>query len=416
MVGSYSGVIKRDSTSSVRRRSKTILSHHTGFRFNILPAVCCILAACVASGVFVPAASAQDTAETTDIFFNSNEAGVEAADKSALTVELERLKQSRDYSIVIEGYTDTTGEDAYNLALSKKRAEAVRSFLIENGIEAGKIKAQGKGKTEKFDSGLDEESLRRNRRVRVIFEITEAEPASTIESEVADEPPETPELVSEVEEEQVDVIVEESEPAPEPVAPALSVPGPPPSDLSETIESEIRKLAADRLIFDAPGGMKVGRTYIVEADVPYSFVKDLSESIKRMSGERFGDLNMRENIGVRLNGREFDIKTDGETSGFDLEDDGDLRRSIMKGSAEKWIWTVSPEKSGYQSLLLSIEVLVEDAKYNEMIRDYPVFQKVVDVKPNFLHVITGSYAVMAGFIIIVVAVVGWILVKKMRIA
>jgi hypothetical protein len=366
-------------------------------------------------GVFVPAASAQDTAKTTDIFFNSNEAGMEAADKSALTAELERLKQSQDYSIVIEGYTDTTGEDAYNLALSKRRVEAVRSFLIENGIDAGRIKAQGKGRTDKFDSGLDEESLRRNRRVRVIVEATEEEPGP-IDQDVAEAPSEAPDILSEDDEEEVEVTADESESVREPVAPALSVPGPPPSDLSETIESEIRKLAASRLIFDAPEGMKVGQTYIVEADVPYSFVKDLSESIKRMSGERFGDLNMRENIGVRLKGRGFDIKTNGETKGFDLDDDGDLRRSIMKGSAEKWIWTVSPEKSGYQSLLLSIEVLVEDAKYNEMIRDYPVFQKVVDVKPNFLHIITGSYAVMAGFIIIVVAAVGWILVKKMRIA
>jgi len=367
-------------------------------------------------GVFLPAASAQDSTETTDIFFNSNEAGMEAAGMSALTAELKRLKQSRDYSIVIEGYTDTTGEDAYNLALSKKRVKAVRSFLIENGIEAGKIKAQGKGKTDKFDSGFDEESLRRNRRVRVIVETTEAEPASPTETEEADAPPEAPDTVSEDDGEEVEAAADESDSVREPVAPALSVPGPPPSDLSETIESEIRKLAAGRLIFDAPEGMKVGQTYIVEADVPYSFVKDLSESIKRMSGERFGDLNMRENIGVRLKGRGFDIKTNGETNGFDLDDNGDLRRSVMKGSAEKWIWTVSPEKSGYQSLLLSIEVLVEDARYNEMIRDYPVFQKVVDVKPNFLHIITGSYAVMAGFIIIVVAVVGWILVKKMRIA
>ena len=363
-------------------------------------------------GVFIPAVSAQDSSKKTDIFFNSNEAGMEAADETSLTAEVERLKQSQDYSIVIEGYTDTTGEDAYNLALSKKRAEAVRNFLIENGIEGGKIKAQGKGKTDKFDSGLDEESLMRNRRVRVIVEMTEEEPAP-VEPDVPNAQSEAPDMVSE---EEAEPAADESESVREPVAPALSVPGPPPSDLSETIEREIRKLASGRLIFDAPEGMKVGQTYIVEADVPYSFVKDLSESIKRMSGERFGDLNMRENIGVKLKGRGFDIKTNGETKGFDLDDDGDLRRSIMKGSAEKWIWTVSPEKGGYQSLLLSIEVLVEDAKYNEMIRDYPVFQKVVDVKPNFLHVITGSYAVMAGFIIIVVVVVGWILVKKMRIA
>ena len=72
-----------------------------------------------------------------------------------------------------------------------------------------------------------------------------------------------------VSEEEAEPAADESESVREPVAPALSVPGPPPSDLSETIEREIRKLASGRLIFDAPEGMKVGQTYIVEADVPY---------------------------------------------------------------------------------------------------------------------------------------------------
>ena len=367
-------------------------------------------------GIFVPLVFAQDVTETTDIFFNMNESGVNPDDRQDIMAELDKIKESPDFSIVVEGYTDITGEDEYNLTLSRKRAQAVRRFLIDSGIEAGKIKVQGKGKTDKFASGLDEESLRQNRRVRVIVEMAEAEPAPITETGEVDTPPETLDHIAEEAEDELEIVEEQSESMPEPLAPALTEPILPPSGLSEAIESATRKLAAGRVIFDAPREMKVGVSYVVEADVPYSFVKDLSESIDGMSVGGGGNLRMGENIGVRLKGRGFEIKPGGETNGTDEYGHSDFHRSIMKGSAEQWTWTVSPVRSGFQSLRLSIEVLVEDSRYNEMIGDYPVFQKVVSVKPNFLHKITDSYAVMAGFIIIVIAAVGWILVKKLRLS
>jgi outer membrane protein OmpA-like peptidoglycan-associated protein len=47
--------------------------------------------------------------------------------------------------VTITGYTDRLGSEAYNLELSMRRANAVKSYLIEKGVEARRLKAQGKG-------------------------------------------------------------------------------------------------------------------------------------------------------------------------------------------------------------------------------------------------------------------------------
>lgn len=71
--------------------------------------------------------------------------------------------------------------------------------------------------------------------------------------------------------------------------------------------------------------------------------------------------------------------------------------------------------SGYKSLLLSVELLAEDSDYNEMVNEYQLFQKVVEVKPSFIYTLSRSYWMMTLFIVIVVAVVGWVLIKKIRV-
>jgi OOP family OmpA-OmpF porin len=67
----------------------------------------------------------------------------------------------------IAGHTDSIGNDVANLALSKQRAETVRSLLISLGIEEQRVRAIGKGESEpKGDNGTPEGRLM-NRRVEV---------------------------------------------------------------------------------------------------------------------------------------------------------------------------------------------------------------------------------------------------------
>src|SRR3546814_20773348 len=57
-------------------------------------------------------------------------------------------KKSDYQSIDIGGYTDLMGTDAYNQVLSEQRANAVIEFLVDSGIEAGKIIGRGYGKAD----------------------------------------------------------------------------------------------------------------------------------------------------------------------------------------------------------------------------------------------------------------------------
>jgi outer membrane protein OmpA-like peptidoglycan-associated protein len=82
--------------------------------------------------------------------------------------EIERtLSQHEDLSIVIEGHTDSTGDDAHNLDLSERRAAAVVAWLTGQGIDAGRLTAVGKGETEPTADNGTLEGRQANRRVVV---------------------------------------------------------------------------------------------------------------------------------------------------------------------------------------------------------------------------------------------------------
>jgi OmpA-OmpF porin, OOP family len=73
--------------------------------------------------------------------------------------------------VQVQGHTDSKGGDAFNLALSKRRAQAVVSWLVKNGIDKQRLEAQGLGETTPLDSNDTEEGRAANRRVE--FHITE---------------------------------------------------------------------------------------------------------------------------------------------------------------------------------------------------------------------------------------------------
>jgi outer membrane protein OmpA-like peptidoglycan-associated protein len=77
------------------------------------------------------------------------------------------LLTSRGYQITVYGHTDDVGSDAYNLELSGRRAQAVRTYLVEAGVPPGIITTRGYGKRSPLVEGKTPEARAKNRRVEI---------------------------------------------------------------------------------------------------------------------------------------------------------------------------------------------------------------------------------------------------------
>jgi outer membrane protein OmpA-like peptidoglycan-associated protein len=73
----------------------------------------------------------------------------------------------RNARFIIAGHTDAVGNDAFNLALSQKRAKAVATYMTnDNGVAADRLKVEGYGRTRLLDAANPRSAV--NRRVQVI--------------------------------------------------------------------------------------------------------------------------------------------------------------------------------------------------------------------------------------------------------
>ncbi|MBP3731497.1 MAG: OmpA family protein [Mailhella sp.] len=71
-------------------------------------------------------------------------------------------------NVVLEGWTDSKGSDAYNKRLSQNRANSVKSYLVKQGVPSSKLATAGRGKSFKYDNA-NEEGRYLNRRVEILF-------------------------------------------------------------------------------------------------------------------------------------------------------------------------------------------------------------------------------------------------------
>jgi len=79
------------------------------------------------------------------------------------------MREDPRRTATIEGYTDNVGADKGNLDLSQRRAEAVREFLIKNGIDGERVVARGYGEASPVASNDTETGRQQNRRVEIVL-------------------------------------------------------------------------------------------------------------------------------------------------------------------------------------------------------------------------------------------------------
>jgi outer membrane protein OmpA-like peptidoglycan-associated protein len=103
------------------------------------------------------------------ILFRSNEDMLMHGAEARLDQVAEALVASNDRNVVVEGYTDSNGTDAYNLDLSQRRADSVRDYLVFRGYPAELMLAKGMGETRPIADNATAEGRANNRRVEIVL-------------------------------------------------------------------------------------------------------------------------------------------------------------------------------------------------------------------------------------------------------
>lgn len=104
-----------------------------------------------------------------DVLFDSGRAELKGNVSSHLGKLAAFLNKYPDRTITVEGHTDNIGNDDNNFSLSQRRADAVRVFLINQGIDAGRVSSVGKGESYPVSSNESSSGRQMNRRVEVII-------------------------------------------------------------------------------------------------------------------------------------------------------------------------------------------------------------------------------------------------------
>lgn len=105
-----------------------------------------------------------------DVLFASGRSELKGGSTGNLGKLAVFLNQYQDRQVLIEGHTDNVGGTATNLALSQRRAESVRAYLMAQGVAASRLSATGEGENEPVADNSSATGRQQNRRVEVIIQ------------------------------------------------------------------------------------------------------------------------------------------------------------------------------------------------------------------------------------------------------
>ena len=103
-----------------------------------------------------------------DVLFDTNKYTLKPNAQVSLAKVATILTLYPNLKVQVEGYTDSTGSPAYNQTLSENRADAVRDFLVQNGVPQGSVTAQGYGATNFVADNGTAAGRQQNRRVNLV--------------------------------------------------------------------------------------------------------------------------------------------------------------------------------------------------------------------------------------------------------
>ena len=101
------------------------------------------------------------------IYFDYNKADLQRESFPDLQRAIDFLQRNSDLKVEIAGHTDSIGSDSYNKGLSQRRAEAVREYMMSEGVKRERLQARGYGEEQPVSDNATESGRALNRRVEM---------------------------------------------------------------------------------------------------------------------------------------------------------------------------------------------------------------------------------------------------------
>lgn len=105
--------------------------------------------------------------ESSGVYFDTDKYNINSRSRETLQKLADIFKEYPDSNILVEGHTDNTGSESYNLTLSKNRAQAVTGYLVDQGLNSSRFDTKWFGESQpKYDNDT-REGRAKNRRVEL---------------------------------------------------------------------------------------------------------------------------------------------------------------------------------------------------------------------------------------------------------
>jgi outer membrane protein OmpA-like peptidoglycan-associated protein len=105
--------------------------------------------------------------ENSGVYFDTNKSDINSKSQETLDKLVGIFKEYPNTNVLVEGHTDNTGADEYNMTLSKKRAQSVTGYLTGHGLSSGRFTTEWYGENQPKYDNTTADGRAKNRRVEL---------------------------------------------------------------------------------------------------------------------------------------------------------------------------------------------------------------------------------------------------------